>query len=106
VTRLLDVPFEGGGSFIVEVDDERRGPVTRSGRQSDIVAHASQTFEQALDTLAPAFSTLVTKIRDAAGPPDEIHVEFGLKMSAEAGAIIARAGGEANFKVAVSWTRR
>jgi hypothetical protein len=106
MTRYLDVPLADGSSFTVEVDDGHAGgPVTRSGRQADVVAKAGQTFEEALERVAPAFRTLVGKLRDAAEQPDAIEIEFGLKLSAEMGAIIARSGGEANFRIAVHWTR-
>jgi len=34
-----------------------------------------------------------------------VEVEFGLKMSAEAGAVVAAAGAEANYKVTLTWKR-
>ncbi len=101
----LDVPLADGSSFTVEVEEPRGGAVTRSGRQADTIARAGQTFEQALDRVAPAFNVLVAKLRDAAERPDEVEIEFGLKLSTEMGAIIARTGGEANFRVSVRWSR-
>ncbi len=35
----------------------------------------------------------------------EVAVEFGVKMSAETGAIIAKASGEANFKINLMWKK-
>jgi NTP-dependent ternary system trypsin peptidase co-occuring protein len=40
-----------------------------------------------------------------AEPPDEIAIEFGVKLSADVGAIIARTGGEANFKISLRWQK-
>jgi hypothetical protein len=45
----------------------------------------------------------VEKLRSVANAPDEIAVEFGLKMNVEGKAFIAAAGAEANFKVALKW---
>ena len=46
-------------------------------------------------------------IGDAAGnPPDEVQVEFGLILSAEAGAILAAASATANYKVTMTWKRQ
>ena len=105
MTTLLDVPLTDGGSFFVEVDDTRSGPVTRSGRQTEVVVRAGQTFEQAIDRVSPAFNALVAKLRDTVERPDQVEIEFGLKLNTEVGAIIARTGGEANFRVLVRWSR-
>jgi hypothetical protein len=102
---LLDFPLTDGGSFIVEVDDTRSGPVTRSGRHTEAVVRAGQTFEQAIERVTPAFSALLARIRAVAESPDEVEIEFGLKLNTEVGAIIARTGGEANFRVLVRWSR-
>jgi len=45
-------------------------------------------------------------IGDAAGsPPDEVQVEFGIVLNAEAGAILASASAGANYKVTMTWKR-
>ena len=38
-------------------------------------------------------------------PPDEVAVEFGVKMSVETGAVITKASGEGNFKINLSWKK-
>ena len=40
-----------------------------------------------------------------AGGPDEMTVEFGLRMSAQAGAYIAQASATATFKVTLTWRK-
>jgi Trypsin-co-occurring domain 1 len=43
---------------------------------------------------------------DAAGnPPDEVQVELGIILNAEAGAILASASAGANYKVTMTWKR-
>jgi hypothetical protein len=37
--------------------------------------------------------------------PDEVHIEFGLDLSAKVGAFIASASATANFKIAMTWRR-
>jgi len=66
---------------------------------------AHQTFEAALDKIRPAAQTIIKKLRALHDPPDEIKVEFGLKLNAQAGAFIAAAGTEANYKVTLTWKR-
>lgn len=66
---------------------------------------AHQTFEAALDKIRPAAQTIIQKPRALHDPSDEIEVEFGLKLSAQAGAFIAAAGTEANYKITLTWKR-
>lgn len=37
--------------------------------------------------------------------PDEVQVEFGVKLSAQAGAVIAKTGVEGHLKIKLTWTR-
>lgn len=105
MTVYLDVPLADGSSFTVEVEEPHAGRLTRSGRQGETIARAGQSFEEALDRVSPAFTVLMAKLRDSAERPDEVEIEFGLKLSTEMGAIIARTGGEANFRICVRWSR-
>jgi hypothetical protein len=86
------------------------GGETRRGLStSAVVEHAQTSFEDALEKARPMASSLVAKLRaigDAAGhPPDEVQVEFGLILSAEAGAVLAAASAGANYKVIMTWKR-
>jgi hypothetical protein len=104
--RVVEFPLDQGGSILVEVDDgtPKPGPVRGAG-PGEVVAKANQTFEAALDRIKPAASAIIERLRDLASPPDTVGVEFGIKMSAEAGAVLASAGVEANYKVTLTWKR-
>jgi hypothetical protein len=105
--RLVEFPLEQGGSVLVQVDDMRDGPVTRGVRQEKSVAErTSKTFEEATESISPAAQTLINRLFGLQDPPDEINLEFGVQLSAEAGAFIATVAAEANFKVAMSWKAR
>jgi len=101
--RLVEFPLEGGGSIIVEVIEEVPGP--RPAGRLEKIQKVQQTFEKALDKVRPIASALIDTFRNIGDPPDEIQVEFGLKMHTEAGAIIAATGVEANYKVMLTWRR-
>jgi hypothetical protein len=47
---------------------------------------------------------VVGHVRDLATPPDKVQLEFGVKLTAEAGVVIAKAATEANFKLSLEWT--
>jgi hypothetical protein len=81
--------------------------VARGGRRDvqQVVENASMAFDQALARLKPMCSAIVRQVRDAAEQPEEIAVEFGIKLSAEAGIILTSTSGEANPKMSVKWKR-
>jgi hypothetical protein len=48
---------------------------------------------------------VITQLRSLAQTPDEMHVEFGLDLHAEAGAFIAAVSTTANFTISLTWRR-
>ena len=104
--ELVRFPLEGGGHVLVEVEEMAPGPVTRGmGRDDAITDRASTTFEEAAASVTPAAQALVTKLKGLHDAPDEISLEFGVQLSAEAGAFIAKVATEANFRISMSWKR-
>jgi hypothetical protein len=105
LSQLVEMPLEQGGSILVEVDDSRAGPVTRGGRVDDAVVKAGESLEHVLGQIGPAVRGIVGQLREAADWPDEVEVEFAVKLSAGANVIITRTTGEANFRIALRWSR-
>ena len=102
---LLELDVEQGGSIFVEVDDAYGGAVTRGTRPADAVVKAGESLEQVLGRLGPAIRGIVAELRSGADWPDEVQVEFAIKLSTDANVVIARAGGEANFRISLRWSR-
>jgi Trypsin-co-occurring domain 1 len=106
VTRLVEFPLQDGGSVLVQVDEAAPGPVTRGlGDRPMLTEQARHTFEDAIGRVQPAAQSLISRLRALADAPDEVRLEFGLELSAEAGAFIASASSTANFRVTLSWRR-
>ncbi|WP_157878310.1 CU044_2847 family protein [Streptomyces torulosus] len=103
--RLVEFATEGGGTVLVEVSDQSAGVVTRGRRKPSVSERAQRSFEDAIGRVQPAMHAVVGRVQAAAQSPDEIQVEFGLNMHAEAGAFIAAAGATANFTVTLTWYR-
>jgi hypothetical protein len=104
--RLVEFPLQDGGSVLVEVEEpeEEEGGIVRVAREGEVAVKAPQAFETALDKMKPITSAIISKLRDLA--PDRIQVELGVKMSTEAGVVIASAAAEANFKVTLTWEHK
>lgn len=103
--RLVEFPLQDGGSILVEVEEPEKEGIVRAGRGNEVVQKIQYTFEEALSSIKPAAETIIDNLRNLRLAPDEINVEFGLKLSAEAGAFFASASTEANFAITLSWKR-
>jgi hypothetical protein len=103
---MIEYPLEDGGSVLVQVQvppsDER---IFEAARAGDVIEKAEETFEKALDSVKPAASAIIDKLRELTDPPDEIEVAFGLTMNAKAGAVVASAGVAANYAITLTWKR-
>ena len=106
MAQLVELDLEEGGSVLVEVDAPVRGPVTRGGRGAEVVTKAGASLEQVMGRVGPAIKGIVSELRAAADWPDQVEVEFAVKLSTDANVIIARTGGEANFRIALRWVRQ
>ena len=92
---------------MVEVDEPTpSGSAVRGLRPDEVAAKAQQTFESALEKIKPVATALIKKLREPIDAPDEIGVEFGVKLSGEAGVVLAATGVEAHFKVSLAWKRK
>ena len=102
---LVKYQLSEGESILVEADEPAGAPITRRGRPAEVVTEAGENLEQALGRIGPAVKGVVSQLRAAADWPDEVEVEFAIKLSVDSNVIIARTGGEANFRIALKWSR-
>lgn len=92
------------GPVVVEVDEEDTG--FEAIRSSDGIVHdAAGKFEDALANVRAAAVSALATFRDGTLKPDEVAIEFGIKLNAEAGAVIAKTSMEGHLVVKLSWAR-
>jgi hypothetical protein len=104
LSHLIEFPLEDGESVVVELeDDQLAGFAPAAVKPGEVAARATESFEAAIDKLAPALQAIGTRMRQLA--PDECTVAVGVKLTAESGVIIAKASGEANFTVTLKWSK-
>ena len=99
MAELVAVPLDGGGEVVVEMD--HTGGVVKARRAGGVIGTATHSLEAALDSVAPAAQSILAKLRQARS--NEITVEFGLLLTAEAGAAIVKTAGECHLKVTLRW---
>ncbi len=105
--QLVEIQVGEDGPWIaVETDEiaEPRGTTRRGVRgESESFARAGRTFADAVDHLKPGVVVLIEKLRSMAPAMSDVELTFGIKVTAEAGVVLARAGTEANFEVKISY---
>lgn len=88
---------------MVEADDPVGGGRAVQVSRMDDILEADQSLEKAIEKIKPAAEAVLSRLRSLAVKPDEISVDFGIKLSAKAGALIAATAAEANFQVSLKW---
>jgi hypothetical protein len=102
----MEVPVNVGGRLLVQIDeDDLPDGLVPAGRPQpgQVVAYAKESIESAIDQIRPAISTIADRLKAMAA--DEITAEFGLVLSAEGNAIIAKGSAEVHFTVTLTWKK-
>jgi hypothetical protein len=100
------VPFRvsSGGRVLVEVAED--GRVVRTGtKPGEALTEAAASISQALADVRDAADDAIRTLRAMSAQPARIELAFGVKLTGEASAVIAKVGGEAQFHVTVVWER-
>jgi hypothetical protein len=100
--QMLRYSLPDGNSVVVDVEGEESG-VARAGRAGDAIASALMSFEEAMADVRRAAEAMRQQF-DGGIRPAEVEIEFGVRMSAEVGAVIAKSGAEAQLKVHLTWS--
>lgn len=93
------------GPVVVEVDSRDPGFRSVSRRGDGEVHEVEGRFESALHNVRGAAMSALRTFRDRALDPDAIELEFGVKLSAAAGAVIAKTATEGHLTVKLTWSR-
>ncbi|WP_328465990.1 CU044_2847 family protein [Streptomyces sp. NBC_00448] len=102
MVELARWSLDDGGEVLVEIaqDGPEISPVSRTG---DLIQSAGTSLGSALSSVRDASSTILGQFRDAAVRPDKIEVEFGVHLSTQVGAVIAKSSLDGHLTVKLSW---
>ncbi|WP_433312013.1 CU044_2847 family protein [Micromonospora sp. CA-269861] len=70
----------------------------------DRIRPARQTLEMALAQIKPALDAALGVIHGVSVRPDQLEVEIGVTLTAEAGAVVARTSAQGHLKVKLIWS--
>ncbi len=106
-TQLVRVPLgdvEGGGHVVLELDSAASG-IVRAARPGEVAATATRSLTESFDQVRGAAAALLERLTTLPSPPSSVEVELGVKINAEAGAVIAKTAAEGNFAIKLTWER-
>jgi hypothetical protein len=103
MSKVLEFDSVDGGAILVEVDEIYGAEQHEASSVGDFAQKALISLEQALAPIKPIVTKVMSVVTELPTKPEQLELEFGLKMSGGAGAIIAKAEGEATIKVKVVW---
>ncbi|MFJ6053974.1 CU044_2847 family protein [Streptomyces sp. NPDC092307] len=105
----MELPIGGadGPQDVVRVEVVETGEdgLVRVARPGQVMARASRSLAEMVTGIRPVAQSFVDGFRGMAQAPDELNLEFGLSISAEADVVISSTAAEANFKISLTWTR-
>ena len=102
-TALAEIET-AGGTVRFDIDDSEvlaLGPERVDRKGERVVAELDVSLEQALASARPAAQAVLDAFRSLS--PYHVSIEFGLRLDASAGAVIAKAGIAAHFTVTLDW---
>jgi hypothetical protein len=103
---LVDLPVGAAGApgqtVSVQVEQVADGLVDVS-RPGQAVARATRSLGEMLAGIRPVAESFLDGFAGMANAPDEIGLEYGLSLSADANLVIATTAAQANFKVTLTW---
>jgi Trypsin-co-occurring domain 1 len=101
MSEIVRFDLKDGAGVLVEVDDDPTG-IVRASRGQDGVLEAGRRLTDALASVRDAAGQSISVLRSLG--PDGLELEFGVKLTAEAGAVIAKTAAEGHFTVKLSWS--
>jgi hypothetical protein len=100
VAVLARIALDGGGMVLVEAPSVDDGPV-KAGRIGDVIHELPLTLQAALEPVTETARVVLEQLRRA--KPTQVEVEFGVDLSAQAGAVITKSEIASHLVVKLLW---
>jgi hypothetical protein len=100
--RLIEFAVPGGGTLLAEVD-EPEGVGPRPAGVGNVIERATMGLDEAIAKVRPLAELLLTEIAALTQRPNDVEIEFGVKLNVAAGIVISSTALEGNCKIKLSW---
>lgn len=91
----------GSGTVLVETANDSYG-VDHPARNEQGILDTGRRLEDALASVRPAARAALEAMAELT--PEQIEIEFGVKLAGDAGAVIAKSSSDAHFVLRMSWS--
>jgi hypothetical protein len=107
MSQILEVTV-ADKTLYFEVDDGQSFSYERTDSEKKGLSRLPDAFDKVIDTIDSMSKELVSKIKkfDRDIAPDEFEIQFGVKISAEAGAVVAKTAGESQISVKMTYKHK
>ncbi len=101
--NLIRYRLDDDTEVVFETDDIADGREQLVGRGDTEIPEAEQRFSAVVQQIRPVAEAVLDAL-EGFNRPQEIHLEFGVKLGGKAGIVFASAESECNFKIGLKWT--
>ncbi|MDJ0707263.1 MAG: CU044_2847 family protein [Leptolyngbyaceae cyanobacterium MO_188.B28] len=91
--------------ILVEFTPQSQTDSTATLMRTDLEERSADAIHHAMNTLRNMAQQVVETLNTLDNQPDQVEVEFGLKLNWEGQAAIAHSSDRANFKVKMIWSQ-
>ena len=105
MNQIVRFYLEDGTPVLIEIDEVLPIGLEDAAIEDKSIIDARHKFEEAFENTRKAAGAIVKKLREFTDSPDTIELEFGLKVSAESGIVVASAAVEANYQLTLTWKK-
>jgi len=90
----------------VLVEFEEESGVYQAGADlGDLTKKSEKALEKSMNTIHNMSARMVHAVEKLDMIPSSFELSFGIKLTAQAGALITKVGGEANINVKLTWKK-
>jgi hypothetical protein len=93
------------GPLLIETSESGEGPVRRGLHPTELTQEAADTFDSFVERLRGPIRAVLAAFENATDGIDQVELGMALSVRADAGIVVTKVGGEANFHVTVKWNR-
>ncbi len=102
-TSLVRIKLDDNIDAVFETVLDSDGSEELVDRGEDDIPEAVERLDSLAKKIQPVAQTLFSALKEL-NTPDEINLEFGIKLGGKAGIVFASAETECNFKIGLKWT--
>jgi len=97
-SRTISYPLYGGGNLLVELDDPEGTAIPGASRPP-----IHENLDSVVAQVKPGVSAFARELRNLTDPPSHVSMEFGVKLTGDGKAIVAKSSDGAQFKITLTW---